>query len=265
MKKNLHFLLLAVILAFLFISGTMNNSGSPGAKTGSPLDGANCTQCHTGGSTSEVSWISSSIPESGWIPGETYTLTINASHGSAKKIGFEITAENGTSKTGTFSLIDQSRTKLSNSNRAVTHTFAGNATTNGENSWELNWKAPDTAEGDITFYAAFNLANGDGTTNGDEIALSTLVVPVSSSTAVIEHSVNRLLVFPNPAVNRVNIKAPSEMQELVVYNAAGLRVRSYEHLNSSTHHFDLNGFTPGIYFLKALTGEGEIVHRIQKQ
>lgn len=264
MKKHLHLLLIIVLPGFLFIAGTMNNSGSPGGKTGSPIDGANCTQCHTGSSTSNESWISSTIPESGWIAGETYTITLNASNEAAKKIGFEITAENASAKTGTFSLTDQSRIKLTNSNRAVTHTFAGNASTNGENSWEFSWKAPDNAAGEITFYAAFNLANGDGTTNGDQIVLSTLVIPANTNTDVIEYPANRLVVYPNPASSRVNVNATALMQNLSVFNVAGRLIQTHDNLNSNEFQINLEGLQPGLYFLKAQTTDGEILHRIQK-
>lgn len=264
MRKNLHLLLIIVLPGFLFIAGTMNNSGSPGGKTGSPLDKANCTQCHTGSAPSNVSWITSTIPESGWVPGETYTITLNASNEVAKKIGFEITAEDLDSKTGTFSLTDQSRTKLTNNNRSVTHTFAGNATTNGENSWEMDWKAPDTAEGEVTFYAAFNLANGDGTTNGDEIVLSTLVVPVNNNTNVPEFSGIRLLAYPNPASHTISVASPYPMQSIALINAAGRAIQQHFPNNSPEYSISLENLHPGIYFLKAQTQEGEIVHRIQK-
>lgn len=265
MIKNLHFLLLTVLLAFLFIAGTMNNEGSPGGKTGSPLDGASCTQCHTGSNPLEVNWISTNIPETGWIPGENYTITLNASHGAAQKIGFEITAEDETSKAGTFALNDDSRTQLTNSKRAVTHTFAGNASTDGENSWDLSWKAPENSAGPVTFYAAFNLANGDGTTADDQIAISTLFVPANTSTAVIDYAAKRLSAYPNPATHSVHVTAPDEMQELSVFNVAGHRLQSYNLQNRNALKIDLNGLTPGIYILKARTSEGELVHRIQKQ
>jgi hypothetical protein len=65
----------------------------------------------------------------------------------------------------------------------VSGTFAG---TTGGAQWTFNWTAPPTNVGPITFYAAGNQANGDGTSGGDRILTATattqptVVQPVNS-------------------------------------------------------------------------------------
>ena len=68
-------------------------NGSPGGKSGSPLDGGNCTMCHGSGINSGPGSfnISSDVPTTGFISGETYTITIQGSHPPLTKYGFELT------------------------------------------------------------------------------------------------------------------------------------------------------------------------------
>ena len=51
------------------------------------------------------------------------------------------------------------------------HTSTGtyNGTSNGPVTWQFDWTVPDPAVGTITFYAAGNAANGNGSTSGDYI------------------------------------------------------------------------------------------------
>ena len=52
-----------------------NAGGAPIGKTGSPGDGSNCTGCHSGVATTSAGLITSNVPVTGYIPGNTYTIT----------------------------------------------------------------------------------------------------------------------------------------------------------------------------------------------
>ena len=107
MKKNiLSTLVLTAVFAVVIIgtttlteSGTMsayaNTGGSPGGRTGSPGDNSNCTACHSGTINSGlgVASIASTIPASGYVPGQTYTITSTISQNLINKFGFEIASE----------------------------------------------------------------------------------------------------------------------------------------------------------------------------
>lgn len=177
MKKRYHFISIFIIpLSLLLYS---YHTGSPGGKSNSPGDGmANCTECHTGNSLqSQTGWITSDIPSNGYIPGESYTITATGFDAAALKFGFELTAEDASNnKIGTFSIIDAVRTKFTNSNKAVTHTSNGITPSGGSNSWQAAWVAPEGGTGEVTFYAAFNAANGNGGSSGDQIYTSTYTV-----------------------------------------------------------------------------------------
>ena len=174
MKKFYAYLLVLALPATLLLYSYV--SGSPGGKTGSPGDnGATCTDCHSGTAQTQSNWITSTIPNEGYTPGQTYQITATGIHSGVVKFGFELTAEDiFGSKAGTFSVIDPARTKLVSGGKAVTHQSAGVTPTGDSNSWTVNWTAPTS--GAVRFYASFNPANGTGTTSGDGIYTSSLAV-----------------------------------------------------------------------------------------
>ena len=54
----------------------------------------------------------------------------------------------------------------------IEHGAIGRATgvgSSGGFTWQFNWTAPSSNEGDVTFYGVFNAANGDGSNGGDKI------------------------------------------------------------------------------------------------
>ena len=113
MKKTLLFTI--IICGLLIMSYPQMiigfQGGSPGGKTNSPLDGQNCTMCHSGTINSGQGSvnISSDVPVSGYIPGNTYTITVMGAHPSFTKYGFELTAESSGSKTGGFTITNSSQ------------------------------------------------------------------------------------------------------------------------------------------------------------
>lgn len=264
MKKYLHLYLIVAFVAISLISGTLYSSSSPGAKSGSPLDGSDCTQCHSGSEIKTVDWLSTNIPETGWIPEQTYIITAVASHETAPVIGFELTAENESLKTGTFTITDADRTKLINQSKAVTHTAAGHTPTDGQISWEVEWTAPNRDRGDITFYAAFNGANGNGSTSGDEISTSALTVSQDASTTdIADASIQSFSAYPNPTKGMVFIESPIEISALNIFSISGQQIRSISSVNSTYLSVDLSNEKPGLYLINATTENGELVQKLQ--
>ena len=261
MKKHSLILFAAPIAAVILVSGTLYPEGSPGAKTGSPLDGATCAQCHTGNVT-EVSWISSDIPTQGWAPGETYTLTLTATPDFAALIGFEVTAESGNSKVGTFMLKDD-RTQYTNNRKAVTHSHLGTTPTDGINSWQIDWKAPTDDLESVSFYAAFNAANGNGSTSGDKIYASTVTYEKAQSTDVNETDELTFRVFPNPANDYLFIQSATNLNKVSFYTLNGSLIKSFEGLQSGNTRLNISELPKGFYMIKSHTTENEFVRRIQ--
>jgi len=168
-------------------------TGSPGGKTGSPMDNSDCTSCHSVlNTTISTTNITSNIPSTGYVPGNTYTITANLN--SFDQTGFEITCEEntGNTKTGTFFNTNTSETQLVNNGNAITHTSAGNSSS----IWSFDWQAPFIGTGDITFYGAFITAGYPIANNqGDFLTLSTLSISeYTPLSAIEEYTTNKELL-----------------------------------------------------------------------
>jgi len=262
MKKNILFAFSALAVAFLLISNVLSNSGSPGAKTGSPLDGATCAQCHSSTVTS-AEWISTNIPETGYVAGQKYTITLNASDATAQKIGFEMSAESTVGKQGAFTITDDVKTKLTNNGKSVTHKSAGVAPVDGKNSWSVDWTAPITGTGDVTFYAAINAANGNGNTSGDKIYTSKLTVSEAITTSVTKAKSEGFNLYPNPAFGFFFVEAKGEIQQINICDLSGKVIHSENNIRSTKAQVDLDEVKPGLYITKVVTSEGEFTRKIQ--
>ncbi len=179
MKKTFYLLFTVAGLFILLTSELMYSTGSPGGKTGSPGDGGTtCTQCHGGTATPQDGWITSTIPVEGYEPGQTYSITATGTHDGVVKFGFELTAEDmNADKTGALIVTNASQNQLVNGNNSITHSAGGTAPSGNTKSWTFDWTAPAEGTGDVTFYGAFNAANGNGNNQGDVIYTSTLSVP----------------------------------------------------------------------------------------
>lgn len=164
------------VLVLLFVASTGSafafSFGPPEELTGAPNE-ANCTQCHAGNVLNDSDGsLMLTIPET-YQPNEVYTIVVNLSRAGQSRWGFEMTAldDNG-ARAGSFGVSDAANTQLKekDSKQYIMHTSAGSAQgTNDENQWTVEWTAPDTDIGPITFYAAGNAANADFGITGDYI------------------------------------------------------------------------------------------------
>lgn len=199
-------ILTLIILAVVFLA---NSGGSPGRRTGSPSDGSSCATnggCHGPKTPENSSMLSTSIPESGYVPGEEYDITVSASKAGINRYGFEIVAENG-SGDAQGSFVDNDNVNATN-NRA-THKFQS-ITGNGSNSWTITWVAPQAGSGDVSFYVAVLAANGNGTTSGDNVLLDNLTVSEGQSASVSIIEELGINVYPNPTTEKLFIEGANE-------------------------------------------------------
>lgn len=213
-KKFTLICILAVIGLVLFqTSGNeaiSNTSGSPAGRTGSPADGQTCAtgSCHAGSaSASPTQIITSNVPTSGYVPGQTYTITASVAQAGVSKFGFQISPQssNGT-LLGQLIITNTSQTKIV-STKYVTHQTAGTSGS-GSKTWSFNWVAPAAGTGNVTFYGAFNFTNGNGQSNGDIVRTNTLVIPEASGVGIaeVQNDVFNATVFPNPADESINVR-----------------------------------------------------------
>ena len=87
------------------IAQPLRTGGSPGGYTGSPGDGNDCTDCHNPGANYNLSsTITTDIPVTGYVFGQTYLITVAATSTKSQH-GFELTAEKaGGTRVGVFDL-----------------------------------------------------------------------------------------------------------------------------------------------------------------
>jgi len=230
MRNKIITLGLFSIVVTIALSAFFNAGGSHGAKTGSPADINNCTQCHSGSAQTAISWISTNIPSSGYIGGQTYTITVQGTHASVVRFGFELTAEDANNaKVGIFTITNTAETKLVNSSHAVTHT--GNGITPDNDSikaWSFDWTAPAIGTGTIKFYAALLAANGNMSTSGDITYLTSLEVVEDVANGINNSSYeSNITIYPSIVDEYINIKTQDiSPKQIAIYNINGQMVIS---------------------------------------
>lgn len=153
---------------------SLRTDGSIISMTGAPGEN-NCVSCHGGAALdgnngmSEMTIVGSAGNE--YVPGETITLQLELTDGSAKN-GFQLVALNNDNEmAGEFIITNGSQTQLNENfqleREYVTHTSGGTFQT----SWTFDWVTPVTG-GEVTFYVAANKSSNIGSSAGAEIYLS---------------------------------------------------------------------------------------------
>jgi hypothetical protein len=271
MKRALLYLVL-VFAGIFMVSWVLYPTGSPGGKTGSPGDGSNCTECHAGVAQQATGWITSNIPVTGYIPGQNYTLTAVGTHTGVARFGFEVTSEDAANaKKGTITITDAAQTQLVNAGKAITHTFDGTTPSGDSKSWSFDWIAPASGSGIITFYGAFNAANGNGNTTGDVIYLSTY--SVSEASTGITNNIADLAdikTFPNPFTDFLDITFGSleePVRRIRISSQDGKMVwaRDIQNGTMDKYHIDASSFSKGVYFVTIILSDKEqAVYKVVK-
>ncbi len=182
--------LITIISLSLTTQFAMTQSGGPGGgHTGSPGDGnltCNTVGCHTGSATTTIAgWITSNVPVSGYVPGQTYTITATATLASSVRFGFQISPQSSTGTyLGTLIVTDPTHTQIV-STKYIEHKSAGTVGTSGFHTWTFNWIAPSAGTGTVTFYGAFNCSNNNGGSSGDQIFTSNLILNECSASTTV--------------------------------------------------------------------------------
>ena len=221
MKKPVYYFLAVAVCLLLAPNVFSKLTGSPGAKTGSPMDGNNCTACHYAPVNSGTGMLSvaTNIPTQGYTAGQTYSITVQMTQASINRFGFEITCEGSGAKAGTFGITDAANTQLVNNNASVTHTQGGTFGS-GSKTWTMNWTAPANVQ-TVNFYVSAMSANGNGNNAGDEVY--TTVRTFDEAASSVTDIQNKITTFVNPISKdiMINCLAPVIAKNLKVYDISG--------------------------------------------
>jgi len=251
MKKSLLLLPITIALAIFFYPTTSNSNGtgSPGGKTNSNIDGQNCTACHQGTLNSGVgtATITSDIPVNGYVLGNTYTITLTGVKANCIKFGFELTAENGNSKSGNF-LITDNTTKLVNVGRAVSHKSSGTSG-NTTKIWTMDWTPTiDVSIGNTTFYASLMFANGNGNFTGDNVFTTSLSVNEVVINGILDNTTQTPFTY-----NSIT-KTIETINTVSIYDINGKLV-----LVTNNKSANISNLKNGIYILKSKNKTQKII------
>ena len=243
MKKSLLLFPITIALAIFFYptSSNSNGTGSPGSKTNSPMDAGNCTGCHQGTLNSGLgtATITSDIPVNGYVIGNTYTITLTGVKANCIKFGFELTAENGNSKSGKF-LITDNTTKLVNVGGAVSHKSSGTSG-NTTKIWTMDWTPTiDVSIGNTTFYASLMFANGNGNFTGDNVFTTSLSVNEVVVNGISDNTTQTTFTY-NSITKTIETK-----HTILVYDISGKLVLTTKEKSTTISHLN-----KGIYILKS--------------
>lgn len=238
-------LVIILAIAHTTFNASTNAAGAPASKTGAPGEQA-CGPCHGGTAINSPGLISTTIPASGYIPGQTYSVNAQVSQQGVSKFGFQLTVQD-VSGNPIGTLISTNATQLKGSGAYITHTGSSNLGVDSK-TWTFDWIAPSLGSGDINFYAAFNASNNNNNASGDQIYTSSYFIFEDQSVSIPEISLNKSWsIYPNPASNIISIKG-KDLQHYSLYNIDGKIVKKFYNLNSKS--IDLSEFKSGIYFLK---------------
>ena len=206
MKKN-HIISILVLSVCTYITlSSFKTTGMHPSSTGGPGELGNCsnasTGCHAGATitndnTSIVNTLIYSMSDSSYVPGQTYTVTVQAKKTGIVKMGFGIVAltTTGNNNAGSWQITDATSTHIiagtgSLASRSyVTHAQPGTTTpyvTSGLGKWTFAWKAPSSDQGNIKFYYCTNCTNNNGANTGDALYLSSFQIHPKSTNAISE-------------------------------------------------------------------------------
>jgi hypothetical protein len=246
-----------------------SQTGAPAARTGSPADMYSCTYCHTGTATSQTGLITTTIPVTGYIPGQTYTVTATISDATSVKFGFEISPQrtNG-ALTGTMILTEPTRTKFvfGTGNKYITHQTAGTSAPGHTATWTFNWTAPATGTGSFTFYGAFNISNSNLASSGDRVVLSTLPVTedISAGMETLADG-SSFAAYPNPVSDKLVVTLQNQKHNAFIQlcDLTGSIIKSVA-VAELTNELNFADLPSGIYFLRLASGDAIYTKRIVK-
>jgi hypothetical protein len=254
MKKIILYILpfATIVILLTAFSGNIAHypGGAPAGYTGSPSDGQNCTACHNGTASNVQNWITSNVDATGYLPGQTYTITVTVT-GSGNK-GFEVSPQNASGNYFGTIILGTGTEFAGGNTHYITHSSASNS---NPKIWTFQWVAPAANSGPVTMYGAFAL-------NTSITRLSTLAIPENVGTGISEKpAASAISVYPSPADKDINVKLSLEKDadvKLSLVNAAtGVKnVLRQEHLSIGDQSFkmDCSSVAGGVYLLLAEYG-----------
>jgi len=229
--------------------------GVPPGYTGAPYDAVTCATlgCHPGPVTHVTGLIQTDIPPLGYLPSDTYNITLSVSRPSTSIFGFQVSAGDAFFPQGRFLITDATEMQYALSESYVTHRLAGTSG-NNQKEWQMQWIAPDDPVTDpVTIYASFVL--GTFLVN-DEVLMTNLPLTMNQSVPGPIAGEDHPVAFPNPFSQRLVLRWPDKegsLQRVFLANTSGQVVFSSVDPRGSNgeYVFNTGGLTAGTYYFEA--------------
>jgi len=261
------FLFLFGLITYIALLG--NRSGSPVGRTGAPGETTCGTSgCHdvtpnTGSATINVTLNTDQMT---YRLGETHQIAIAIDSAQVEgRNGFEIVAlDTLNNNVGAWILAGADKRERSSDGRNyITHTTDGSA----QAAWEIDWQAPETDVGAVTFYVAVNDANNNGGRTGDDIYTTSLAVEAAIVSSVKEiSSLAGFNIYPNPVQEQLNLQLNLTTETYLtgtIHNVVGQSITELFQgpisAGTSLQTFTIpQNLTTGHYFLALRSSEGAV-------
>lgn len=96
------------------------------------------------------------------------------------------------------------------------------------------------------------------TAKDDSGVTGVMDVTVGSGVGIDKQSVATLSLYPNPAVNELNVVLGTENTRVSIYNGVGQRIEEVV-VSGTEHKFDISSYAAGIYFVKTESSVAKFV------
>lgn len=272
MKKKFTLVLSIVLMTgmvydYNFRMAHTDPNGAPSGSAGAPADNnSTCARagCHSGPAITNQTATLTGVPASGYVPGETYDMTITMLNGGSR-FGFGLTPQDLQGNLlGSMTLTEPTATKLTGGSKYLTHLFGGTSGS-GTKTWGFQWTAPTAGTGSVTFYGAFNFANNDGGSSGDAILAESFTFN-ESSVGISEAQLEALSVYPNPVVDEIHVAAKDVDEEIMVtlYDVQGRKVIDEKYKGVADIKIDVRAksLNTGVYLMRLEAGGNTTVKKL---
>ena len=218
-----------LLLAFVFMSHEAGRADDRGqGNTGAPGDEApggnprTCVTCHNNNADIQMTLDIEVLNGDGnavteYEPGQTYRVRVSnvVAQGDPAGFGFQLLCleapldQDGADAASFENPADNVKIAIASSNGRQYAEHNGESETN---TFEVDWVAPESGTGTVTFYSCGNAVNDNNMNSGDGAACNTLELAEAdpSSTFEANGGVN-IFLFPNPVQDEMKVRLVSDV------------------------------------------------------
>jgi len=269
-------LLLISPLVLLGVAMDIASNSAPASSSGAPdekdCSTAGCHASYPANSGPGSVTIQFDAGDENYVPGQTYTISVEVKQAGILRFGFQLLALNQNNENaGVLSPIDYSDNQVLSgygpfaARKYMTYTYKSTeALVPGTGKWFFTWTAPAKPEGKITFYAAGIAANNNGNDAGDYTYTRSLSLDAPPD---LNYSLD---IFPNPSNGNAQLTysiAQEGKVTLELINALGQTERQLQELTLPAGKYSLSldankTLSDGVYFVRLTANDQVLIKKI---